>query len=150
LYVGGQVGTWSYFIQYVQDCTHQPEKVAGYFLTGTLGAFGIGGFVSAYLMRFIAPHRLLGTFALFNIVPVTVAVTRPGWVSYSLGAAVGTQKMCSALNIGMKSLSPWPCWGSDAQIQARQEPDGLHLQLPAQAPGKYACAFRIQFGGATQ
>ena len=36
LYVGAQVGTWSYFIQYVQDYTHQPEKVAGYFLTGTL------------------------------------------------------------------------------------------------------------------
>jgi MFS transporter, FHS family, L-fucose permease len=80
LYVGAQVGTWSYFIQYVQDYTHQPEKVAGYFLTGTLGAFGIGRFTSAYLMRFIAPSKLLGTFALFNIVLVGVAVTRPGWV----------------------------------------------------------------------
>ncbi len=80
LYVGGQVGTWSYFIQYVQDYTHQPEKVAGYFLTGTLGAFGIGRFASAYLMRFIAPNKLLGTYALFNIVLVSVAVLRPGWV----------------------------------------------------------------------
>src|SRR5436305_2387594 len=80
LYVGGQVGTWSYFIQYVQDYTHQPEKVAGYFLTGTLGAFGTGRFVSSYLMRFIAPNKLLGTYALFNIGLVTVAVTRPGWI----------------------------------------------------------------------
>jgi MFS transporter, FHS family, L-fucose permease len=40
MYVGAQVGTWSYFIQYVQEFTHQPEKVAGYFLTGTLAAFG--------------------------------------------------------------------------------------------------------------
>ena len=80
LYVGGQVGTWSYFIQYVQDYTHQPEKVAGYFLTGTLGAFGIGRFVSSYLMRFIAPHKLLGTYALFNIVLVSIAVLHPGWV----------------------------------------------------------------------
>jgi len=31
LYVGAQVGTWSYFIQYVQDAVHQPEKIAGYF-----------------------------------------------------------------------------------------------------------------------
>ncbi len=44
LYVGAQVGTWSYFIQYVQDYTHRPEKVAGYFLTGTLAAFGVGRF----------------------------------------------------------------------------------------------------------
>jgi hypothetical protein len=52
------VGTWSYFIQYVQEYTHQPEKVAGYFLTGTLAAFGVGRFVSDYLMRFIAPNKL--------------------------------------------------------------------------------------------
>ncbi len=45
LYVGAQVGTWSYFIQYVQEYTHRPEKVAGYFLTGTLAAFGVGRFL---------------------------------------------------------------------------------------------------------
>src|SRR5665811_1411423 len=45
-YVGAQVGTWSYFIQYVQDYTHQPEKIAGYFLTGSLVAFCIGRFVA--------------------------------------------------------------------------------------------------------
>ena len=55
LYVGAQVGTWSYFIQYVQEFTHQPEKVAGYFLTGTLAAFGVGRFISAWLMRFVVP-----------------------------------------------------------------------------------------------
>ena len=59
LYVGAQVGTWSYFIQYVQEYAHQPEKVAGYFLTGTLAAFGVGRFASAYLMRFIAPNKLM-------------------------------------------------------------------------------------------
>ena len=55
LYVGAQVGTWSYFIQYVQDGTHQPEKIAGYFLTGTLVAFGLGRFSSAALMRYVKP-----------------------------------------------------------------------------------------------
>src|SRR6267143_5504182 len=51
-YVGAQVGTWSYFISYVQEYAHQSEKVAGYFLTGTLAAFGVGRFASAWLMRF--------------------------------------------------------------------------------------------------
>jgi FHS family L-fucose permease-like MFS transporter len=27
MYIGAQVGTWSYFIQYVQEATHEPEKV---------------------------------------------------------------------------------------------------------------------------
>jgi FHS family L-fucose permease-like MFS transporter len=78
MYVGAQVGTWSYFIQYVQDYTHRPEKVAGYFLTGTLAAFGIGRFVSAYLMRFIAPNKLLGVYALANIALVAIGVLQPG------------------------------------------------------------------------
>jgi MFS transporter, FHS family, L-fucose permease len=80
LYVGAQVGTWSYFIQYVQDGTHQPEKIAGYFLTGTLAAFGLGRFSSAALMRYIKPALLMGAYALINIVLVAVGVALPGWI----------------------------------------------------------------------
>ncbi len=80
LYVGAQVGTWSYFIQYVQEYAHQPEKVAGYFLTGTLAAFGVGRFVSAYLMRFIAPNKLMAAYSSANIALVAVGVLMPGWM----------------------------------------------------------------------
>jgi MFS transporter, FHS family, L-fucose permease len=80
LYVGAQVGTWSYFIQYVQEYAHQPEKVAGYFLTGTLAAFGVGRFVSAYLMRFIAPNKLMGLYSVAAIILVGIGVLFPGWV----------------------------------------------------------------------
>ncbi len=79
-YVGAQVGTWSYFIPYVQEYAHEPEKIAGYFLTGTLAAFGVGRFASAYLMRFISPSRLMGVYALVNIALVSVGVFHPGWV----------------------------------------------------------------------
>ena len=79
LYVGAQVGTWSYFIQYVQEYAHQPEKTAGYFLTGTLAAFGVGRFASAYLMRTIAPNRLMGAYSVANIVLVGLGVVFPGW-----------------------------------------------------------------------
>jgi FHS family L-fucose permease-like MFS transporter len=109
LYVGAQVGTWSYFIQYVQDYTHRPEKVAGYFLTGTLGAFGVGRFLSAYLMRFIVPNKLLGTYAVFNVVLVSVAVLRPGWVG--LWAVFLTSFFMSLMfptifALGLKRLGP--------------------------------------------
>ncbi len=79
-YVGAQVGTWSYFIQYVQDYTHQPEKIAGYFLTGTLACFGVGRFSSTFLMKFIQPGTLMGVFALVNVALVSIAVLHPGWV----------------------------------------------------------------------
>lgn len=80
LYVGAQVGTWSYFIQYVQESTHQPEKIAGYFLTGTLAAFGVGRFASAYLMRTIAPNKLMGAYSVVNIALVSLGVLFPGWL----------------------------------------------------------------------
>jgi FHS family L-fucose permease-like MFS transporter len=78
-YVGAQVGTWSYFIQYVQDYTGQPEKVAGYFLTGTLAMFGIGRFASAAIMKFVAPARLMAIYCLINIVLLLGAIVHPGW-----------------------------------------------------------------------
>jgi alpha-L-fucosidase len=33
--------------------------------------------------------------------------------------------------------------GSDAKLAFEEKPDGLHIQLPAQTPGKYAYVFRI-------
>jgi MFS transporter, FHS family, L-fucose permease len=80
LYVGAQVGTWSYFIQYVQDYVHEPEKTAGYFLTGSLVAFAVGRFASAWLMRYVSPGRLMGIYSAANVVLVTIGVTHPGWL----------------------------------------------------------------------
>jgi FHS family L-fucose permease-like MFS transporter len=80
LYVGAQVGTWSYFIQYVQDYTRQPEKIAGYLLTGMLFAFGVGRFASSYAMKFVEPNRLMGTYSLINVGLVLVGVFFPGWI----------------------------------------------------------------------
>jgi len=79
-YVGAQVGTWSYFIPYVQDYTAQPEKVAGYFLTGTLVAFGLGRFSATWLMRFILPNRLMGWYSIINVILVGFSVLIPGWI----------------------------------------------------------------------
>ena len=77
LYVGAQVGTWSYFISYTQDYAHLPEKTAGFLLTGTLAMFGIGRFGSAYLMRWVSPARLMGTYAVASVALLFFAVFRP-------------------------------------------------------------------------
>jgi len=78
-YVGAQVGTWSYFIQYTQDYTHQPEKIAGYFLTGTLAAFAVGRFTATYVMKFVQPRSLMGIYGSINAVLVGIGVLFPGW-----------------------------------------------------------------------
>jgi FHS family L-fucose permease-like MFS transporter len=79
-YVGAQVGTWSYFIQYAQDYTRVSEKTAGYLLTTTLAAFAVGRFTSSFLMRLIRPNVMLGAFAITNILLLTVGIVLPGWV----------------------------------------------------------------------
>lgn len=109
LYVGAQVGTWSYFIQYVQESTHQPEKIAGYFLTGTLAAFGVGRFASAYLMRTIAPNKLMGAYSVANIVLVSFGVLFPGW--FGLWCVFLTSFFMSLMfptifALGLKGLGP--------------------------------------------
>lgn len=78
-YVGAQVGTWSYFIQYVQDNTHLPEKTAGYLLTGTLAGFAVGRFASSHWMKVVPANRLMGLFALINVVLVAIGIVFPGW-----------------------------------------------------------------------
>lgn len=109
MYVGAQVGTWSYFIQYVQEFTHEPEKTAGYFLTGTLAAFGVGRFTSAWLMRFVEPSLLLGCYAVANVVLVAFGVLHPGWAG--LWALFATSFFMSLMfptifALGLKGLGP--------------------------------------------
>jgi len=108
-YVGAQVGTWSYFIQYVQDYTHQPEKVAGYFLSGTLVAFGVGRFSATWFMKFVRPNVLMGSYSVINVLLVAIGVEFPGWIG--LWAIFLTSFFMSLMfptifALGLKGLGP--------------------------------------------
>ena len=120
-YVGAQVGTWSYFIQYIQDYTHQPEKVAGYFLTGTLVVFGIGRFSATYLMKFITPHKLMGVYGIANFVLVAIAVLHPGWVgvwALFLTSFFMSLMFPTIFALGIKGLGPNTKLGGSMIIMA--------------------------------
>ncbi|MGA8781482.1 MAG: L-fucose:H+ symporter permease [Terracidiphilus sp.] len=80
LYVGAQVGTWSYMIPYVISGTGVGERVAGYWLTGALVAFTAGRFFSAWLLRFVPAAHLLGGYSVLNALICGVAVVKPGWL----------------------------------------------------------------------
>jgi MFS transporter, FHS family, L-fucose permease len=107
LYVGAQVGTWSYFIQYAQDYAHTPEKTAGHLLTYTLGAFGVGRFSSTFLMKRFAPGSLMMVFALSNVALLLVGIFYPGKIG--LGAVLLTSFFMSIMfptifAMGLKGL----------------------------------------------
>jgi MFS transporter, FHS family, L-fucose permease len=120
-YVGAQVGTWSYFISYVQEYAHQSEKVAGYFLTGTLVAFGVGRFASAWLMRFIHPGKLMGSYCIANIILVAVAVLMPGWLGLwcvFLTSFFMSLMFPTIFALGLKELGPNTKLGGSLLVMA--------------------------------
>jgi FHS family L-fucose permease-like MFS transporter len=80
LYVGAQVGTWSYFIPYVESATGVGDKAAGYMLTATLAAFAVGRFISSWLMRHFHARHMLCFYAVVNVALGLVAVTHPSWL----------------------------------------------------------------------
>jgi MFS transporter, FHS family, L-fucose permease len=79
LYVGAQVGTWSYFINYVESATGVGDKAAGYMLTGTLAAFAVGRFSSAWLMRHFQARLMLVLYSVINVALCLAAVLHPSW-----------------------------------------------------------------------
>jgi FHS family L-fucose permease-like MFS transporter len=88
LYVGAQVGTWSFFIAYAMRYPDLTQRSAGYWLTGVLVAFTAGRFVSTWLMQFVSGATLLGIYAIANAVICAVAVLWPGWLGVSCLIAV--------------------------------------------------------------
>jgi FHS family L-fucose permease-like MFS transporter len=120
-YVGAQVGTWSYFITYVQEYAHQSEKIAGYFLTGTLAAFGVGRFASAWLMRFIVPSKLMGAYCITNIILVSIAVLTPGWLGLwcvFLTSFFMSLMFPTIFALGLKGLGPNTKLGGSLLVMA--------------------------------
>jgi FHS family L-fucose permease-like MFS transporter len=108
-YVGAQVGTWSYFIQYAQDYAHVTEKIAGYLLSGNLVAFAVGRFTSTYIMRFFSPHKLMGVYACCNVALLVLAVFFPSWLG--VWAVLLTSFFMSLMfptifALGIKGLGP--------------------------------------------
>jgi MFS transporter, FHS family, L-fucose permease len=78
LYVGAQVGVWSFFISYAKNYTQLSQREAGYWLTGALVAFTAGRFVSTWLLRFVSGATLLGIFGVINAVICAAAILWPG------------------------------------------------------------------------
>lgn len=78
LYVGAQVGTWSYFILYVQEYTGGTEKTAGYMLSATLVAFTLGRLSASWLMKLIKPVGLMALYSLMNIILTLCCILIPG------------------------------------------------------------------------
>ncbi|QRR01229.1 L-fucose:H+ symporter permease [Dyadobacter sandarakinus] len=94
-YVGAQVCISSFFIRFSDKVAGIEEKTAAYFLAVALLAFMIGRFVGTYLMRFVAPPRLLAIYSIINVVLLIIAVTTQGM--FAVYALVGVEFFMSIM-----------------------------------------------------
>jgi len=81
--------------------------------------------------------------------PLDFRFTTKGDVLYAIGLGWppnGEAVIRSlAQTVGSEHVQSVVLLGSDPKLQFDQRADGLHLQLPAQAPTKYAYALRVTF-----
>ena len=80
--VAAQGGTWAFFINYGHEQMGFSDERAGYFMTLFMGMMVLGRFVGTFLMRFIAPNKLLAAFALGSILMCVIVAQAWGWPSF--------------------------------------------------------------------
>ncbi|WP_031529160.1 L-fucose:H+ symporter permease [Dyadobacter crusticola] len=94
-YVGAQVCISSFFIRFSDQVAGIEEKTAAYLLSGAFLSFMIGRFIGTYLMRFVAPPRLLALYSVLNVILLAIAVTTTGMAA--VYALVGVQFFMSIM-----------------------------------------------------
>lgn len=81
--VAAQAGTWAFFINYGHDKIGLTDSAASGYMIIFMIMMLAGRFIGTYLMRFIAPNKLLAAFALGNILMCIIVAQGLGWVSFS-------------------------------------------------------------------
>jgi FHS family L-fucose permease-like MFS transporter len=120
-YVGAQVGTWSFMIQYLKDYMQKSEKEAGALLFVSILAFGIGRFVATALMKRFEPSKLMGAYSSINVVLCAVAIFMPGilggWALVITGFFMSLM-FPTIFALGIKGLGPNTKLGGSVIIMA--------------------------------
>lgn len=82
LYVGAQVGVWSFLIYYIQYAVPGTSaKDAADYLIFSLVGFMIGRFIATWLLKYLQATRLMGIYAIINSLLLTFAIIGDGLVA---------------------------------------------------------------------
>jgi FHS family L-fucose permease-like MFS transporter len=81
--VAAQGGTWAFFIIYgAEKMDGISDERASYFFSLSMVMMMAGRFLGTFLMRFIAPNKLLASVALANILMCIIVAQSWGWPSF--------------------------------------------------------------------
>ena len=89
-----------------------------------------------------------------NYTPEDFRFTTKGGVLYAIGLAWPSNHEAVIRSLapmaGAESVQSVALLGGPANLHFEQRPDGLHVQLPGDAPSNYAYALRVTFAGASR
>lgn len=115
-YVGAQVGVSSFFIRFLAQTAQIDEVQAAYYLSVALILFMTGRFVGTFLMRIIAPQKLLSLYAALSIAALSYAIFFKGMPSvYCL---MGVEFFMSIMFPTIFSLSIYNLGGATKQASS--------------------------------
>ena len=81
--IGAQGGTWAYFINYGVEKTGLADTQVAYYFSLSMAMMMIGRFIGTFLMRYVAPNKLLAIYSICNMVLCVVISQSFGWVSFA-------------------------------------------------------------------
>ncbi|MDI9881545.1 L-fucose:H+ symporter permease [Flectobacillus longus] len=105
--VAAQAGTWSFFINYGHEIMGFSDEQAANYMIIFMTMMALGRFAGTFLMKFIAPNKLLGFFATGSILSCLVVAQAWGWVSYSALMLINfffSIMFPTIFSLGLKSL----------------------------------------------
>jgi FHS family L-fucose permease-like MFS transporter len=113
--VAAQGGTWAFFINYGNEVMHLSDEKAGYYFSFSLFVMMLGRFAGTFLMRYIAPQKLLAIFAFGNIIMCLIVSQAFGWVSFAALIMINfffSIMFPTIFSLGLKDLGPHTQQGS--------------------------------------
>lgn len=81
--VAAQGGTWAFFINYGHEVMGFSDKVASRYFSLSMVMMMLGRFAGTWLMKFIAPNKLLAAFAAGSMLMCVIVAQRWGWISFT-------------------------------------------------------------------
>ncbi|MDQ6813103.1 MAG: L-fucose:H+ symporter permease [Bacteroidota bacterium] len=120
-YVGAQVCVSSFFIRFSKRVAGIEEKQAAMFLSAALLGFMAGRFIGTFLMKYVAPPKLLAAFSIINMALLAIAVLSHGKIP--VYALVGVEVFMSIMfptifSLSIRGLGPKTKEGSSLVIMA--------------------------------
>jgi len=108
--VCAQGGTWAFFINYgVEKMAGFTDEMASYYFGLSMAFMMLGRFMGTYLMRFIAPNKLLATYALASILMCFIVAQSWGWPSFIALMMINfffSIMFPTIFSLGLKNLGP--------------------------------------------